>query len=269
MAEIRISRVLAIPAVLAPSTIYVTPSSDINLAEIAFTNMDGTAIRHVLNKADVAAMITTAVSGLSGGGSSTAQRLETARLINGVAFDGTQDIVINAVDATPRIAVSEKGMPNGVSTLDANGLVPANQLPSYVDDVIEVANQAALPATGESGKIYVTADSSKIFRWTGTVYFEIQVTAGASDTATRLAQARAIQTTGDVVWSVVFDGTADVSSAATLSNTGVAAGSYPVVTVDAKGRVTAGRALTAADIPVLDHTKVLSAQSLFMAGAEW
>jgi len=54
-----------------------------------------------------------------------------------------------------------------------DGKVPSSQLPSYVDDVIEVANYAALPATGETGKIYVTVDNNKIFRWTGSTYVEI------------------------------------------------------------------------------------------------
>ena len=38
---------------------------------------------------------------------------------------------------TKKINISEKGEPNGVAELDAQGLVPAEQLPSYVDDVIE------------------------------------------------------------------------------------------------------------------------------------
>jgi hypothetical protein len=53
------------------------------------------------------------------------------------------------------------------------GKVPSSQLPSYVDDVIEVANYAALPATGETGKIYVTLDTNKIYRWSGSAYVEI------------------------------------------------------------------------------------------------
>lgn len=54
-----------------------------------------------------------------------------------------------------------------------DGKVPSSQLPSYVDDVIEVANYAALPVVGESGKIYITLDDNHIFRWTGSIYVEI------------------------------------------------------------------------------------------------
>ncbi|MEB3122512.1 MAG: hypothetical protein VKL41_14990 [Snowella sp.] len=59
------------------------------------------------------------------------------------------------------------------------GLVPANQLPSYVDDVLEFADLAAFPATGEAGKIYVALDTNKCYRWSGSTY--IQITSGAVD----------------------------------------------------------------------------------------
>jgi hypothetical protein len=68
---------------------------------------------------------------------------------------------------------SEKGSNNGYASLDSGGKVPSNQLPSYVDDIIEVANYAALPVTGETGKIYITLDNNKVYRWTGSIYVEI------------------------------------------------------------------------------------------------
>ena len=55
------------------------------------------------------------------------------------------------------------------------GKVPSSQLPSYVDDVIEAVNFASLPTTGEVGKIYITLDTNKTYRWTGSVYVEISV----------------------------------------------------------------------------------------------
>lgn len=58
------------------------------------------------------------------------------------------------------------------------GLVPASQLPSYVDDIVEVANYAALPVVGETGKIYLTLDNNKIYRWSGSVYIEIASDSG-------------------------------------------------------------------------------------------
>ena len=79
-----------------------------------------------------------------------------------------------AVDA--RIS-SQKAQPGGLTTLDGSGLVPTNQLPSYVDDVLEFANLAAFPGTGESGKIYVALDTLRTYRWSGSVYAEISPSA--------------------------------------------------------------------------------------------
>lgn len=72
--------------------------------------------------------------------------------------------------------VINRGAVNGYAPLDANAQVPATNLPSYVDDVLEVATKALLPITGEVGKIYVVvADESaggdtSSYRWTGAVY---------------------------------------------------------------------------------------------------
>ncbi|KFF22252.1 hypothetical protein [Chryseobacterium sp. JM1] len=54
-----------------------------------------------------------------------------------------------------------------------SGKVPASQLPSYVDDVLEFPSLSNLPQQGESGKIYITADTNKLYRWTGTRYVDI------------------------------------------------------------------------------------------------
>lgn len=198
-----------------------------------------------------------------------ADKLVAARNINGVAFDGTADITINAVDSTPRIAVSEKGVANGVATLDANGLVPSSQLPSYVDDVIEVANFAALPVSGEGSKIYVTLDNNYIYRWTGTQYLQIPGGVQLADAAIKLHTAREIALGGDATGAVLFDGSQNVTITTTLASVGTAGEQGPVVTTDAKGRVISSRALIAADIPILDFNKVTSAASVELAAAEW
>lgn len=65
--------------------------------------------------------------------------------------------------------------------LDPYGKVLASQLPSYVDDVLEFANLAALPATGETGKIYVTTGNGKVYRWSGSTYIEISAAPGSTD----------------------------------------------------------------------------------------
>ena len=69
--------------------------------------------------------------------------------------------------------LANKGINNGYASLGGDGKVPSTQLPSYVDDVVEVANFAALPATGETGKIYVTLDNDFVYRWSGSIYVRI------------------------------------------------------------------------------------------------
>ena len=122
---------------------------------------------------------------------------------------------------TDALASSLKGAANGLAELDATGKVPAAQLPSYVDDVLEYANLAAFPATGETAKIYVALDTNKIYRWSGSAYIEVSPTAGNADTATKLATARSITATSEVSWTVSFDGSANVSAAATVANSAV------------------------------------------------
>ena len=51
--------------------------------------------------------------------------------------------------------------------------MPTSNLPGSVSDIIEVANFAALPSTGDPLKIYVTTDNNKSYRWSGSAYFEI------------------------------------------------------------------------------------------------
>ena len=76
---------------------------------------------------------------------------------------------------------ANKAVANGYASLDATAKVPAAQLPSYVDDVLEFANLAAFPATGVAGVMYLALDTGKIYRWTGTVYVEISPSPGSTD----------------------------------------------------------------------------------------
>ncbi len=69
--------------------------------------------------------------------------------------------------------ISMKGVANGIASLDANGLIPAAQLPAFVDDVLEYSSSSQFPAIGESGKIYVDTSTNITYRWSGSIYVPV------------------------------------------------------------------------------------------------
>ena len=78
---------------------------------------------------------------------------------------------------------SEMGVANGVATLDENGQVPAAQLPSFVDDVVEFDNFDAFPEEGEASKIYVDKSTNSTYRWSGSQYTKIGSDLALGETA--------------------------------------------------------------------------------------
>jgi hypothetical protein len=116
----------------------------------------------------------------------TSGTLADARLSSAVTTSlGKADTALQSGTAISNIsglqtALDGKQATGNYATLDG-GKVPASQLPSYVDDVIEAVNFAALPATGETGKIYVTIDTNKTYRWSGSAYVEISASPGSTD----------------------------------------------------------------------------------------
>lgn len=225
-------------------------------------------------------------------------------IVNGVKVNGStvtpdgEGIVNISIDDTDKIPLSQKGAAGGVAELDSSGKVPAAQLPSYVDDVLEYASLSAFPATGEDGKIYIAEDTNRQYRWSGTQYVEISSSLALGETSsTAYAGNKGKQNADDIaaikagtvkagdasklngqsasyylnynnltnkpdiptvpeievvdsgsgsfVGNVTADGhTLTLSkkniSVNDLPNSGVTAGTYSVVTVDAKGRATAG-----------------------------
>jgi hypothetical protein len=110
------------------------------------------------------------------------------------ALESSSNASIKALEKKHDDFVATKGQANGFASLDGNGLVPSSQLPSYVDDVIEVyatydvsetgklSNiklysdpDHANPITGESGKIYLNITQGEPpyqFRWSGTQFVD-------------------------------------------------------------------------------------------------
>lgn len=106
----------------------------------------------------------------------------------------------SALDA--KEATANKGSAGGYASLDGTGKVPSSQLPSYVDDVLEYANLAALPVTGSTGIIYVTIDNNKTYRWTGSAYTEISPnTPAGSNTQVQFNNSGAFGASANATWN--------------------------------------------------------------------
>lgn len=100
------------------------------------------------------------------------------------------DVAYNA--STKKLTLTIDGETSdivSVATLDGNGKIPANQLPSYVDDVEEYADLAHFPDTGEEDKIYVAKDTGFTYRWTGTQYVRLNTYDPATQSASGLMSA--------------------------------------------------------------------------------
>ena len=135
------------------------------------------------------------------------------------------------------IATTAKGAANGVAELDSAGLVPSSQLPSYVDDIIEVDDYAHLPITGESGKIYVTKDTDLTYRWSGTTYVEISKSLALGETESTAYRGDRGKTAYD-------------HATETKLSTATASGFYKVAGT-AQGHIASLMAVTKADITAL------------------
>lgn len=89
------------------------------------------------------------------------------------------DVGLGNVTNEAQIPLSQKGAANGVATLTENGKVPASQLPTYVDDVLEgtlvsttefTLNEGQQGEVKQSGVVYVDTTTNKSYRWSGSQY---------------------------------------------------------------------------------------------------
>lgn len=93
------------------------------------------------------------------------------------------DIGLSNVTNDAQVKRTEMGAANGVATLGSDSKIPAAQLPSYVDDVLEYDNKSAFPKTGEAGKIYVAKDTNLTYRWSGSAYVEVSQSLALGETS--------------------------------------------------------------------------------------
>lgn len=145
------------------------------------------------------------------------------------------------VDSSGMVTVNNDSHTHGAGTITSvsasaiEGVISEANLPSYVDDVVEYDTRSAFPATGESGKIYVTLDTNLTYRWGGSGYVEISPSIALGETS-----------------STAYRGDYGVVAYAHASAKGSAfsSGLYKIAT-NAEGHVTGATAVTKSDITSL------------------
>ena len=196
----------------------------------------------------------------------SAKKVDHTLTMGTKAFDGTADVSFTTEDLPlPTDLVHNTDL----GTAEAAGLVKSSAAQDKVaigaDGTMTVNDISASKVQGTVAK---AADAEKF----GGIAAADAFVAGADTNLTpkvkaaaaadALAAEKTISVSGDATGSAKFDGSKDANIAITLADSGVNAGTYQKVTVDAKGRVTAGAALEAADIPDLTLAKITDAGTL-------
>jgi phage-related tail fiber protein len=231
------------------------------------------------------------ISGSISGNAGTATILETARTINGVSFNGSGNITItaNTTNALTAGAFLTGGTFNGsggvtfavdaTSVNTASKVVARDASGNFAAGTITAAlsgNASTATTLATSRSISATGDATWTINFDGSAnatgaltLAASGVTAGSYGSATAVpvitvdAKGRVTAvSTSSISSSLTFTGdatgtgTTGSSTALTLAASGVTAGTYTKLTVDAKGRATAGTTLSATDIPTLTAAKI-------------
>ena len=149
---------------------------------------------------------------------------------NHVASDITSGTF--SVDRIPTITDAKI---SSISASKISGIIPTENLPSYVDDVVEGKGVSVFPETGESGKIYVDTETNKTYRWSGSGYVEISASLALGTTSSTAFR-------GDY-GKVAYDHAQAKGSA-------FSSGLYKITT-NAQGHVIGATAVTKSDIVAL------------------
>jgi hypothetical protein len=147
----------------------------------------------------------------------------------------TSGNVTGALGFTPENSAN-RGVANGYASLNSSGQIPSTQLPSYVDDVLEGANLASFPATGETGKIYVALDTNKTYRWSGSAY--VYITSGAVDSVAGRTGVVTLTNTDVGLGSVENKSSATIRGEITSANVTTALGFTPYNATNPNGYIT-------------------------------
>ena len=116
------------------------------------------------------------------------------------------------------------------------GTISENNLPSYVDDVLEYDSKDNFPETGESGKIYIDTSTNLTYRWGGTAYVSISSSLALGETSSTAYA-------GD-------KGAAAYKHAVTNKGAAFSNGLYKITT-NSEGHVTEATSVTKSDITAL------------------
>ncbi len=117
--------------------------------------------------------------------------------VSSTAIEKLLQIIIDVekntgADVSGKLDATLKGAANGLAELDASGKVPAAQLPSYVDDVVEgyfynskfyKESAHTTEIAGETSKIYMDLTTNKIYRWSGTAFAVVSDTLALGETS--------------------------------------------------------------------------------------
>lgn len=172
-----------------------------------------------------------------------------AQTLNVETLQMRNDTAANWTSRNPILAKGEMGV-----EIDTKKFKFGDGITSWQDLSYASSNEYDLPTATTSTlggvKSQAAGTNNVVVAADGTMSVS-EVTA-----STKLKTARNITLSGDINGSTSFDGSAAVAIQANLMNSGVTAGTYTKVTVDAKGRVTTATNLVASDIPNLTTSKI-------------
>lgn len=162
--------------------------------------------------------------------------------VAGTALGGIKSGTDITVDSSGNVSVNNDSHTHTKDTITSvnasaiTGTIAAANLPSYVDDVLEYSGKANFPSTGETGKIYVDTATNLTYRWSGSAYVEISQSLALGETSSTAYR-------GDRGATAYTHATSDTGKALT-------SGLYKITT-SSRGHVTAGTAVTNADITAM------------------
>ncbi|WP_100488545.1 hypothetical protein [Sporolactobacillus pectinivorans] len=234
------------------------------------SQVSATAVANKLLLLNSSAKLPASITGNADGNAATASKLQTSRTIGlggdatgSASFDGSANISISAVLTAESVLAKLLTVDGSGSGLDAD-LLDGHDSSYFLPTAGNAPTASKLATARNIGG--VPFDGSSDISLPGVNAAGNQSTSGNAETASKLATARTLSISGDGTTSGSFDGSANLALSFALAASGVTAGTYTKLTVDAKGRVTSGTQLASADIPALDWSKIATGKPTTLSG---